>query len=488
MVFAISLTASAYLASKWHWITNNISLARAASSILPLLLLPIALLFAFAGWGDPQEHLVRGFLHVVHRALSKELVGNIVLGISVAFIALAAATLVWLAVSVLTTTFRARNLVVFCASSLLLGILSSFVFVVAARNNTTSTIFGVLFIFCFGALFAVALVVNGLGVPTAKYSRPMTALLISLLVAGSAYLFFKSSRETQFAYTNEQPLWTLDIASAGCNPAYGGPTSDSAPNEIAFATGGVLGMAVRLDPMPQTGGSWKLASCALSIDASTGKPIAHKELPIEEPSISAQPDGNLSIGGWDGWAVYSPGLEQIGNSRSNSDLASSESGVGPGSPNLLKHFIDDQTDASVWYQNGSDRRRIATCSAFPRALNNDRVLIAACTKLLVFDGRGNLVGSQDFVRPEVNFAALSRDHSRFAIAVYVWGFGDPSYLEEETIAVYDVASLRPVFALKSDPLPAQQSWVALSPDGSLMAVGAGHTLRLFRLPPQDSGN
>jgi hypothetical protein len=149
---------------------------------------------------------------------------------------------------------------------------------------------------------------------------------------------------------------------------------------------------------------------------------------------------------------------------------------------LLKHF-HMQSDGTLLYENGGKPRRIAHWGGSkPRQLSDDRVLFTAGTQFLVFDGQGNLVGSQEFVRPRVNFAALSRDHRRFALAVYVWGFGDPSYLEEETIAVYDVDSLRPVFAVRSVPLPKEQSWAALSPDGSLLAVGAEHTLRLFRLP------
>ncbi len=86
------------------------------------------------------------------------------------------------------------------------------------------------------------------------------------------------------------------------------------------------------------------------------------------------------------------------------------------------------------------------------------------------------------MRPEVKFAALSRDGRRFALALSVQGFGDPSYLEEEMIVVYDVASMKPIIAIKSVPLPREQSWAALSADGSLLAVGAEHTIRAFRIP------
>ena len=100
----------------------------------------------------------------------------------------------------------------------------------------------------------------------------------------------------------------------------------------------------------------------------------------------------------------------------------------------------------------------------------------------LFRSDGTLVSTETFTREGVNFAALSADHRRFAMAVYLWGVGDPSYLEEEKIIVYDADTGKAIVSVPSDPLPQRQSWAAISPDGTLLAVGAQNTLRLFRLP------
>jgi hypothetical protein len=493
IAYATPIVFTAYLASKRLWVPESITIGRALLSILPLALLPFALLFSFIGWGDPQEHLIRGILHGVHRALPTKLVGTIVFGIGLSVAALLVAILVWLAVSILTRSFRVRSLALFSVSALIPAVCASFAVSLvfrSDRSNTVATIIGIATLVCFGVLFATAVTINGVRLRAARSIIPLAGVLLCLVGGGGLYLFSKSSAETQLPISSAPPLWTLDLAGAGCRPAYGRPTANEALNEIAFATDGVLGMAFPTDPMPQPGGGWKYASCMLSIDAATGKAIAHQELPFAQLSISGRDDGNLTITSADGWVLYSPELKEIGDSKNNSDAAGSESGTGPDATNLLKHFIYNESDSSLWFQDEQGDRRIAqnVCGGMPRALSDDRVLITACTRFLVFDGRGNLVGSQEFVRPEVNFAALSRDHRRFALAIFVWGFGDPSYLEEETIAVYDVATERPIFAVKSDPLPDQQSWVALSPDASFMAVGAEHTLRLFRLPPEAAAN
>jgi hypothetical protein len=488
VLFAVPLVLSAYLASKWHWVANDIPLTRASLAILPLLLLPVAFLITFLGWGDPQEHLVRGFLHSLHRVVPQETVGKLVFGISISVVALLVAALVWFSVSILGKAFRAQILLLYSVSSLLLGACSSFAIALAVRSNVAEVIFGVLFFFCFGVLFAVALLINRLLLRPAKFVVPAAGFLICVLAAESFYLFSKSSPEIGLPENAAQPMWTLDIPSAGCTPSYGGPNSFSAPGEMAFANNGILGMAFPVDPIPVPAGGWKYTSCLLSIDAKTGKAIAHKELPFSQPSIAGQADGGLSVAAGEGWVLYSPELEETGNSQSNPEARRNGSEAGLGASDLLRHF-HVQSDGTLWYEDGSERRHLAqgTCGGVPRQLNDDRLLFTACTQFFVFDGRGNVVLSQEFVRPKVNFAALSRDHRRFALAVYVWGFGDPSYLEEETIVVYDVASLRPIFAVKSDPLPKQQSWAALSPDGSLLAVGAEHTLHLFRLAPQEDG-
>ncbi len=48
--------------------------------------------------------------------------------------------------------------------------------------------------------------------------------------------------------------------------------------------------------------------------------------------------------------------------------------------------------------------------------------------------------------------------------------------------MYDAETGKAIASVPSDLLPMTQSWAALSPDGTLLAVGAQSSLRLFHLP------
>jgi hypothetical protein len=109
------------------------------------------------------------------------------------------------------------------------------------------------------------------------------------------------------------------------------------------------------------------------------------------------------------------------------------------------------------------------------------VLVTTGGQFSVFRADGTLLSTERFTREGVKFAAIPADHGRFAVAAYLWGVGDPSY-EEEKIIVYDAETDQAIAAVSSEPLPRTQSWAALSPDGSWLAVGAPSTLRVFRLP------
>ena len=100
---------------------------------------------------------------------------------------------------------------------------------------------------------------------------------------------------------------------------------------------------------------------------------------------------------------------------------------------------------------------------FIHPLGSERVLVTGGRQFSLFRSDGTLVSTETFTREGVNFAALSADHRRFAMAVYLWGVGDPSYLEEEKIIVYDADTGKAIVSVPSDPLPQQQSWAAISP-------------------------
>jgi hypothetical protein len=294
--------------------------------------------------------------------------------------------------------------------------------------------------------------------------------------------------EKRWPQTEEPPRWTLDLSHADCVPSYGGPNSFSAPHEISFATEETLGMAFPEDPRPMPDGHWKSQSCVISIDVKTGELVTHRELQTRQPTIVGMPSGNFAIDTQTDWLILSPKLGDIPNGQDSARQAEAKVAAQvslPGKSDRLRIQPGGMSGVKLWFDADIPHRLLATYDCgevHTYQLREDRILVIACTRFSVFNGKGILLASEDFVRPKVNFAAISRDHGRFALAVYVWGFGDPSYLEEETIVVYDVETLRPVIAVKSQPLPKLQSWAALSPSGFQLAVGAEKSLRLYTLP------
>jgi hypothetical protein len=113
-------------------------------------------------------------------------------------------------------------------------------------------------------------------------------------------------------------------------------------------------------------------------------------------------------------------------------------------------------------------------------LDNETMLLINGTRIMLLDRQGAVRGTDSWP-DDVNFAGVSRDGSRFAIATGRWGFGDPAYLNRETIIVYDTATLRPIAQIRSSPTPEMQSWTALSEDGSALAMASGSSLSYFRI-------
>lgn len=416
-VFALLLVLTPYLASKRHWIPDKITLARSLCAAVPLFFVPPALLLPLVGWGDPDEHLVRGLLHRVHRVLPKAWVAGIGTALVFSIAALLVATFVWLSVSILTKAWRGQFLLLIAGSSVILGnvlMLGLYFLVLFDKNWFTGVVFGLL-VFGSGAAYALVIMLNHV---TTRWSRALASVGCALLLftLGASAALMKSSPEKRLP--EAPPLRTLDLSSA-----------DSVVDESKGWT--------RFSLLSDQAWSWSRSDAI--------------------PPVVSEGTGDTRF---------------------------------PRRPLHFKAESDRGDGADLWFDDGGQRRLLSRYNCGEISLyqiNEDRVIATSCTQFRVYDLRGNQVGSDDFVRPEVRFAALSQDHSRFAAIVFLVGFGDPPHLEEEAIVVYDAANARPVLAVKLDPLPKPESWAALSPDGSLLAVGAAPTLRLFRLPPTEDG-
>lgn len=407
IMIAASIAAAVVLAAHLARISGRIPALRTVSAVFPAICYLAAMFVCcFIGWGDPVEHLERGFLHGIHRVLPLGWVGGTI-GVLTVFIPLLAAGLVWLSISIVTGVFRLRVLLGLNAGSLLLvciGLTLACLFSLHEKLWVGGIIELLLAVFC-GLVVALA-----------------------LLRLGS-----KRDRRQVLAFT----VGTLLVF-----PIAGGVTLLMCPPEK------------RLPEAPPTRTVDHYTSGSV-VDASKG------------------------------WAIFSI-VGELGNwTLLRDDRSNAADAPPPGTPFRVESEAKGRVETGIVFDDGAQRRLLDLydCSrvyVYLYQLTEDRVLVTGCTKFSLFDARGNRVGSDDFVRPEVSLAALSRDGRRFVLLVYVWGIGDPPYVEEEEIVVYDTATARPLLAVNTDPKV--YSLAAISPDGSDLAVETAQTLRLFRLP------
>jgi hypothetical protein len=479
LAFAVSIFLAPYWASRKGWLVSRVSLSRSLLAALPVPFLPLAFLIGMVGWGDMQEHIIRRLLHATHRELSDRSVGVLIVAGIVVFGASAIGSLIWISVSVLTKQWRGRTLLILCMSCVLLsGLFWGAMFVVNTEGRGLIAV-GLLLVFVSGFLFALAVEMNATSRGVSPAFRLASAVVLLAFVGAGSILFAKSVPEKRFPKLETGPVWTFYIGSTGCQPSWGGPNSSAASNEIAFATDQVLGMAFETNATPLQGNKWQYKSCIFTVDVTSGTKIAQLSIDGDQPIINGTADGHFKVRTRGFSIAYTSGLTQVGEPQEE------EKPTGGWTAAKWHNFHSDSHGKLFFDEEGSAR----LLAQFPcdllyiHPLGTERILVTACRQFSLFRADGTLIATETFTREAVNFAALSADHHRFAVAVYLWGVGDPSYLEEEKIIVYDADSGKAIVAVPSEPLPRLQSWAALSPDGSLLAVGAQNTLRLFRLPP-----
>jgi hypothetical protein len=475
-MFAIPGFLGPYLAGKRNWLSPRLSLARSIASALPLLFVPIGFLLGMAGWGDFQEHLVRGILHATRKELPDHFVGVLIVAGIVIFGATAVASLIWISVSILTKKWRSRTLLILWTGCLLLAALFFAALARLQADGLAFIFFGLLLVFFAGFLLALGIVMNA----TARgLSIAFRVSLVSVLVSlagGMSILLARSVPEKRFPTLESGPLWTSNIASAECSPDWGGPNSSAAPNEIAFATKNLLGMAFETNATPLPQNKWAYKSCLLTMDALSGAKIAQLSIDGGQPIINGRTDGLFEVRTNGLSTTYAADLKQVGTPQEIEK---------PNGWTAAKwHSFRSDSHGKLWFDQHGGTRLLAQLPCdliYIHPLGEERVLVTGCRQFSLYRSDGSLLSTETFTREGANLAALSADHRRFALAVYLWGVGDPSYLEEEKIIVYDAETGNAIVAVPSEPLPRMQSWAALSPDGTLLAVGAQNTLRLFRL-------
>ncbi len=124
-----------------------------------------------------------------------------------------------------------------------------------------------------------------------------------------------------------------------------------------------------------------------------------------------------------------------------------------------------------------------------RFLSADKLAVLGCNRLRVIniqgpelfaDGNTGYIGSSEI-------GAVSRDGSRFALTRVFDDSGDFAKVCAERITVFDVAGRKPVFAMDLRELSGSDahghaSGIALSPDGSLLAIDSEGIVQVFQMP------
>jgi len=430
------------------------------------------------GWGDIQEHLIRAMLHATHRELSERLVGALIAASVIGFGAAAVGSLIWISVSVLTNRWRGQMLLVVCTScAILSGLFWGGLFGLSS-GGAGFIIVGLLLTFVSGFAFALAVEMNAATPVVSFVFRLASAVVLLAVIGGGSLVIARSVPEKRLPILETGPIWTFDLVSTGCRPVWGGPDSSSAANEIAFATNERLGMAFETVATPLANNKWEYRSCVFTVDVKSGAQVAQVSIDGTQPIIKGTAGGNFKVSTGGMWTTYTPELKQIGEPEKEA----SENWTA-----AKWHNFRSDLSGKLWFESDTGTELLAEYpggGVFIHPLGTDRVLVTAGHQFALFRTDGSQISTERFTREGVNFAAVSANHHRFAVAVYLRGVGDPSYLEEEKIIVYDGGTGKVIASVPSDPLPRTQSWAALSPDGTLLAVGAQNSLRLFRLPPQ----
>jgi hypothetical protein len=477
----VPFSLGSYLASKYRWLALDVTLKRSAFSSIPLVFSPIAFLLGMVGWGDIQEHWVRGFLHHVHRELPEHYVGLLVFGWFEGFGAIAVGFLIWVSISALTRLWKLKTLIVICAADLLVAYA---IWLGALSLNERVAIhiaFTLVVFFCIGCLLALAI----------KLNITPQAVLISFRVAASGIvvgflivagvLTAHSTPERQLPLLSVPPLWSADLAQYGCRPQF----MELESAQISFTGNQTLGITMSTSSTVLPDKKWKYQDCILSLDATNGHKIAQAATEGFRPIISGNTDGTFTVSAGGNTVFYDRNLVEA-----RPALASGPSVKTETAPTAAHSgaFRSDQK-GNLWFtRNGKEELLVHyPCGgAFIYTLSETRTLVLACARFSLFDASGKQLMEDGFVREGLKYAALSRDHRYFLLTAYLWEYGDPSYLEEEKILICDTETGRILAAIKSDPLPRQQSWLALSEDSSLLAVSAGSNIRVYRLPSLDS--
>jgi len=121
----------------------------------------------------------------------------------------------------------------------------------------------------------------------------------------------------------------------------------------------------------------------------------------------------------------------------------------------------------------------------PNFITSDLLAVLGCERLDIVSLTSRKTSTFTLKGADAFFVGASRDGSRFAVIQAFAAPGDPPTLSSERITVFDVTRPKAIFATDISDLAGARSGassgVALSPDGSSLAINSGGIVRFFPL-------
>ncbi|HKN61178.1 MAG TPA: hypothetical protein VJW93_08380 [Candidatus Acidoferrales bacterium] len=296
------------------------------------------------------------------------------------------------------------------------------------------------------------------------------------------------------------------------------PAVCQATRQIAFGSNAELVVAKDSGPFakPNEVPAWVL-------DAKNGKILREADWTSGSwPFLFATSTGKYAVVSQAGMALYSQGLQSaIATGTHTADKASPDGRYLSATESIPGHGVTILIDAETLKPNGTQFQdlyvwsiadnRVAS-SAFrgekgvvlvkdspkqepeyetdckgtrPNFITSDLLAVLGCERLDVVSLTSGKTFTSTLNGADAFFAALSRDGNRFAVIQAFTRPADPPIPLLERVTVFDVSERKPVFATDISDLKdftiGGSSGVALSPDGSSLAINSAGVVRLFAL-------
>jgi hypothetical protein len=323
-------------------------------------------------------------------------------------------------------------------------------------------------------------------------------------------------------HSTEKPLWTTDLRDATHTwDSLHAPAFFQATRQIAFGSDAELVVAKDSGPFAKPN-----EVRGIVMDAKNGSVLREEHwISGSWPFLFATSTGKYAVVTQAGMAVYSHGLQNVLATGSHvADKASPDGRFLSATETIPGHGTTIFIDADTLKPNGAEFRdvyvwsiadnRIASSAlrntngimlvtdvrkqlaeyetdckdVRPNFISSDLLAVLGCQRVDVVSLARGKVFSSTVEGDEIFFATASRDGSRFAIIQIFVKAGDPPRLSKERVTVFDVVQRQPVFVTDISDLRGsnlgESSGVALSPNGSSLAINSAGVVRLFALRVQ----